>query len=201
MLTLPCSVPIIRHPPPTERFLRVTSPTKLIHTDRRADRRNADQILLQTSGEVGKFYVDPESTGVKLGKKPLETVHRTIGRQFNLGLSYPEPAVSRNIQQNSGRDIVSSGANTNFVQSSGRDHGFESSREKVLPSSRRDSSQYLATLQRLDKSFTNSDRRDLFAASMPSRSAQELVWCASTNNKGAQASKVWAEKLRRESTS
>ena len=67
-----------------------------------------------------------------------------------------------------------------------------------MPQGRLDSAQYMATLQTLDRSFSNINRRDLFAASMPSRSAQELVWCAANNNKGAQATKTWAERLRKD---
>lgn len=62
------------------------------------------------------------------------------------------------------------------------------------------SSKYMGTLQNLDRTFNNSDRRDLFAASMPGRSAQELVWCAANNSRGALQSKGWAQRLRKEST-
>lgn len=60
-------------------------------------------------------------------------------------------------------------------------------------------STYVSTLQNLDKTFSNVNRRDLFAASLPGRPAQELVWCAANNNRGAQATKTWAERLRKES--
>jgi hypothetical protein len=159
---------------------------------------------MQTSGEVGRFYIDPESTGVKLGKRPLQPARRTVEPQFNLGLSFPEPARLNvgTARQETGRSAASSrlgsdawSSRGDFRRESAHDHS-----EHAPSSSTRDSTQYMATLQRLDKSFSNSSRRDLFAASMPARPAQELVWCASNNNKGSQATKGWAEKLRRDSS-
>lgn len=204
-LTLPCSVPIIRHPPPTERFLRVTSPTKLIGDDHRAEKRNADQIVYQTSGEIGRFYIDPESQGAKLGKKPLQPIRRTLEPKFNLGMSFPEPTRSTPQLQDSQpaasqRSPASSRLNTERLLT-GRDTERGATHDSFASSSQRgpmDSSQYLATLKQLDRTFSNTSRRDLFAASMPSRPPQELVWCAANNNKGAQASKSWAERLRRD---
>jgi hypothetical protein len=160
---------------------------------------------MQTSGEVGRFYIDPESTGVKLGKRPLQLVRRTVEPQFNLGLSFPEPANLKNsaVRQETGRSAASSRLGSEAWPSGRGDFRRESARdnsEHAPSSSTRDSTQYMATLQRLDKSFSNSSRRDLFAASMPARPAQELVWCASNNNKGSQATKGWAEKLRRDSS-
>jgi hypothetical protein len=180
----------------------VTAPTKLIGDDGRAERRNADQIMFQTSGEVGRFYIDPESQGVKLGKSPLKPIKHSIEPQFNLGMSFPEPA--RAVPPSSSRSNASSRlGDGDFLQQSSRisarNESFTSS--GTMPQGRLNSAQYMATLQTLDRSFSNINRRDLFAASMPSRSAQELVWCAANNNKGAQASKTWAERLRKQSSS
>ena len=148
---------------------------------------------MQTSGEVGRFYVDPESEGVKLGKSPLRIPKQHHATNINNHISANfsnKPDSSRNIDTyRSGSELISS---RSAVLSSRYSPTTASQTGPV------GSSQYLATLQNLDKSFSNINRRDLFAASQPGRSTQELVWCASNNNRGAQASKTWAERLRRE---
>lgn len=161
---------------------------------------------MQTSGEVGRFYIDPDSEGVKLGRKPLQPSRTSIESSFNLGLSQPEPP--RRLEQktkDSGRSMSSSRTREDSCFPSSRlsirtdttGAGFTSSN---LPRGPHGSDQYLSTLQRLDSSFSNTNRRDLFAASMPSRPARELVWCVARNSIGAQATKSWAEHLRHKSS-
>lgn len=194
--TLPRSVPLQRHPPKSDRFLRVTSSTHQIGTDARAERRNADQIRMQTSGEIGSFYIDADSEAVKLGKtllKPPPARHlldkgNEIRTEFNSA-----PVTNRSIPT-SRTDLDS--ARTG--RSSAR-YEYQSSFNNTS-SGGGSPSLYMNTLQTLDKTFSKAERRDLFAASMPGRSAQELVWCAANNSRGAQQSKGWAQKLRKEST-
>lgn len=157
---------------------------------------------MQTSGEIGRFYIDPESEGVKLGSRTLQPVKHSMAPQFNLGTSLPEPALSGTLaHQDTARNPASSRPNSD---TNNRRHCANSGRNELQSSGRAgsvDRTQYLATLQKLDRTFSNSDRRDLYAASIPSRPAHELVWCAANNSRGAQASKVWAEKLRRDPSS
>lgn len=194
--TLPRSVPLQRHPPKSDRFLRVTSSTHQIGTDARAERRNADQIRMQTSGEIGSFYIDAESEAVKLGKTLLKPPPaRYSSEKANEAQAEFRSAPATN------RSIPSSRTDLDSART-GRDsarHEYQSSFNSNTASAG-SPSLYMNTLQKLDQSFSRSDRRDLFAASMPGRSAQELVWCASNNNRGAQQSKGWAQKLRKEST-
>jgi hypothetical protein len=217
-ITLPCSVPGLRHPPPTARFLRVTSPTKQCGNDFRAQKRNADQILLQTSGEIGKFYVDPESVAVKLGKKPLtRPTRREYGTQLqSSGQEGDFTVVDRASMsgRNDGgwRDTSFSGANSSRLSTQRDQDSSSSSRldgtglrdslgggaDRACRFEKTGSALYTNTLMSLDKTFSNGNRRDLFAASLPVRPSQELVWCASSNSRGAQQAKGWMEKLRKD---
>ena len=196
LLTLPCSVPIIRHPPPTERYLRVTSSTQLIGSDGRAERRNADQIKMQTSGEVGRFYIDAESQGVKLGKTLLQRPannYATESNKFTADQSEfkSRPATDRTTSTGRYEDEgYFSGRNS---QSSARGPLDSSGGNNVNASS--------AFGTATSATYLNASRRDLFAASAPSRSQQELVWCVANNSRGARQSQPWAERLRKESTS
>lgn len=191
---MPRSVPLQRHPPPSDRFARVTSSTQLIGTDARAEKRNADQIRNQTSGEIGRFYIDSESEAVKLGKTLLKPPPPRPDNLYEMhsGLQSALPTNRSLLSSRKGTDSARSDRST-----SRSDYG-NSSRDNFHTSAA--SNKYMTTLQTLDRTFSNSDRRDLFAASMPGRSAQELVWCAANNNRGALQSKGWAQRLRKEST-
>ncbi|RYG64614.1 hypothetical protein EON64_13600, partial [archaeon] len=57
-MTLPQSIPQFRLPPPSERFLQGTRSTQVIKKDERSLKRNAEQIVFQTSGEIGQYYYD-----------------------------------------------------------------------------------------------------------------------------------------------
>lgn len=67
--TFPATIPQYRHVPPPEEFLIKSTCTKLIQDDDRALRRNADQIVRQTSGDYGKYHIDTESSVVRLTMK------------------------------------------------------------------------------------------------------------------------------------
>ena len=174
----------------------MTSSTHQIGTDARAERRNADQIRMQTSGEIGSFYIDADSEAVKLGKTLLKPPPARYSSQkaYETQTEFKSAPATNRSMPSSRTDLDS--ART----------GRDSARYEYQSSFNNNtagvgsSGLYMNTLQKLDQSFSRSDRRDLFAASMPGRSAQELVWCASNNNRGAQQSKGWAQKLRKDST-
>lgn len=201
--TLPCSVPVLRHPPLSDRYNRVTAPTRLIGTDARAERRNADQIMLQTSGEVGRFYVDPEPEAVKLGRTLLKQPARhsdTNSYETTAQSEFSKPATARSGDMSGRMESCRTGRSTE--RSSFEDSSFRNSTGTGYNNAGLASTNtYVSTLQNLDKTFSNVNRRDLFAASLPGRPAQELVWCAANNNRGAQATKTWAQRLRKESQS
>ena len=179
----------------SDRFTRVTSSTQLIGIGDRADRRNADQIRFQTSGEVGKFYIDAEPEAVKLGKTLLTkpAARETINPTYETASEFKSAPVTTRSSASKEYDIQSARTGRSTARSD-----IGSSRGGASPAVGR--AQYMSTLQQLDRSFSNGDRRDLFAASMPGRPSQELVWCAANNNRGAQQSKGWAQRLRKEST-
>mmetsp|Transcript_3141 Transcript_3141/g.4906 ORF Transcript_3141/g.4906 Transcript_3141/m.4906 type:complete len:259 (+) Transcript_3141:53-829(+) len=224
-ITVPHSVPEFRYPAPTERYQRVTSSTKLVHNDNRAQLRNVHSIQLQTSGEVGRYLLDPRFEGEKLLKKMLQP-HAKLGKKF-VGTNSPvRDGSNGSVASQSNSSIRGEASRAEeahaLLQSkspvpaqtliktatapdwhSQLDSGRQESGRKSSNRSGNDQnpniSPYMSTLKQLDKSFTNSNRRDLVAASAPSRSREELVWCAANNNRGAMASHAWADRLRRES--
>lgn len=151
---------------------------------------------MQTSGEIGSFYIDADSEAVKLGKtllKPPPARYSSDKGQELQAEFKSAPVTSRSTT--SSRPDLDSARTSRASARSDYHNNFASSSSGVGTASL-----YMSTLQNLDQTFSKSDRRDLFAASMPGRSAQELVWCAANNSRGAQQSKGWAQRLRKEST-
>lgn len=186
-------MPLERHPPQSDRFTRVTSSTQLIGTDARAERRNADQIRLQTSGEIGSFYIDAETEGIKLGKTRLKPpVRQKESTNMETQYEYKCAPITA-------RSTASSFESAPSARSTARSEYGGQATNRSFGSPSASGSNFATTWQTLDRSFSNANRRDLFAASMPGRPAQELVWCAASNNRGAQQSKSWAGKLRKDS--
>ena len=88
--TLPVSIPDHRHVPLTERYINHTKSSPQILFGDKADKRNADQIIYTTSGEIGKFYIDSEPKAVKLLKKNTHTLRAILSSQekpFNIATS------------------------------------------------------------------------------------------------------------------
>lgn len=88
--TLPVSIPDHRFVPLTERYINHTKSSPQILFGDKADKRNADQIIYTTSGEIGKFYIDSEPKAVKLLKKNTHTLRAILNSQekpFNIATS------------------------------------------------------------------------------------------------------------------
>lgn len=197
--TVPSSVPMIRHEPLSDRYLRVTSCTKIISNDFQSQKRNADQIKFQTSGEIGKFYVDSESEGLKVCRKTHIFPTRNVTSDVHAINSNPSNTTA---ELKSHRDNATTDNITTHRLDMPTNRSCYNSENTSCYSntSLSSSSTYLSTLKELDKSFGKVERRDLAAACLPPRSVQELRWGAASNNRGAQQSKLWAEKLRKESS-
>lgn len=182
----------MRYPPESQRFLAGTTCTQQIKNDDRAQRRLADQMVMQTSGEYGKFLVDTDSKAVKLnsGKIPSQTIKR----------SQPETTSTFfDTKENSDR-FLSARPGT------GMDLTFNRSKSELFANTRNSytaannsRTQYMETLKTLDRQFDRGSRKDLFAASLPLRSNKEQIYTVTGNHFSAQQSKVWTEKLRHSS--
>lgn len=202
-MTLPSNVPLYRKPPDTERFLAGTRPTQMIKKDDKAIQRNAQQLVFQTSGEIGAFHYGLEKSDVeKWNKKPLS-------QQTILANTYVKPVSSdqsvstaRSGRQESGRIETGRSGWTESMpntersgQMSFRDHtGHNYGSTDGMNTSR---SKYIQTLHNLDPSFGRKARGDLIIATQPPKPKQELVWLATANDRYALQSKPWALKLRR----
>ncbi|KAJ1436822.1 hypothetical protein B484DRAFT_393043 [Ochromonadaceae sp. CCMP2298] len=189
--TVPSSVPEYRHPPPTERFLRVTSSTVKVGLDDRSMRRNVDAIQRQTSGEVGRYLLDPAHEGERLALR-MRQPHANLGKKYvdspqrsRAGTISPLASPPRTERMDTGRSTGSAREDPRA--------GMPTVRSPEGPLT------FRSTFKALDKSFSNVNRRDIFAAgNAPARPPQELVWCAANNNRGAETSKAWAAQLRKE---
>jgi hypothetical protein len=192
-LTVPSSVPEFRHPPPTERFIATTHSTTQIGRDDRAQRRNVDAIQKQTSGEVGRYLLDPAHEGERLAMR-MRQPHANLGKKF---VYSPQSSPAKTTASTHHVTLMSPQRTERMDtgRSTARDEraGMPTVRSPEGPLT------FRSTFKTLDKSFSNVNRRDLFAAgSAPARPAQELVWCVATNSRNGDASKNWAGQLRKE---
>lgn len=183
--SLPASVPQFRHPPDSERYLNGIKSKVQIKSDEASLKRNAEQVVFQTSGEIGKFLIDYDE-GTKLNMQPLrrykpQVVHKTCQDSSIIRQTAREVGTSRN---NTARTEQS---NNSISFCSSGNYGGTTSQET-----------YLETLNKLDKAFDKWNRRDLFAASLPAKQEHEQRWTATSNHQSSLQSKHWAEKLRRD---
>jgi len=133
--TLPASIPQFRHSPPTERFLQTTTCTKLVRNDEAGIRRNADQIVRQTSGEYGKYLIEPDSSAIRLNmtasrpsqatfslEKPLSiNTNQTHSNPYNATSRIPkEPILLEQNPRGSIRTARSAYGNTSARQDTAR---------------------------------------------------------------------------------
>ena len=184
----------MRHPPPTARYMRVTSSTQLIHNDDKALKRNADQIRLQTSGEIGRFYVDARTKSDRLNRSG-NMVSEEYGRPST---SNPLSSNSRHLNHDYSHQKVSSDARNSSVILGDSPRLITSSRcnRPSTVGGNLTSSSLMGTLKTLDRTFGNNNRRDIVAASKPERADVELVWTVTSNHRAAMQSNPWADKLR-----
>jgi hypothetical protein len=246
-MTLPANVPQFRKPPDTERFLAGMSCTQVIKKDGHSMHRNAEQVVYQTSGEIGFHTLGFPTEQSRLNSQPLrqhaKMYHPPVPSSFTCNsLTKPLSASQQSFANTTDFNITRNSNNNNSdneafaipdrrpstqsrAVSSSRTARMESTRSGAWssePQSQRNDLQsrqselytstfnnttnssdnkYLNTLHSLDKSFDRRSRRDLYTASLPPKPQYELVWLATANNRAAQQSKPWENKLRRDSNS
>jgi hypothetical protein len=210
-MSLPANVPRYRHPLDTERFLHGRSSVQRIKVDEQSQKRNADQILRQTSGEIGLHYLGFDPEPIRLNKKPLHetktNLHPTISKDHKLlfeqqtaedSLKTSERIpTNKNYNQHGSIMNRSFSANQTIPSSSSyRNHSNSNFHQSLSTEEKR--KMYLETLNSLDKSFDRHCRQDLLTAALPPKPMHELVFVATSNHHAAMQSKVWSEKLRRD---
>jgi hypothetical protein len=207
-MSLPASVPNHRHPPDTAHFLEGCRSTQIVKVDDRACRRNAEAIMRQTSGEVGFHYLGIDPEPLRLMKKPLREphVHTIVAKTHDAFYSSINSDKSQNnsisarenARKASARSMPSTGRSIDSRWSN--EYSHSSARENPTSHASSDSKRekFAQTLRTLDSSFGSQGRRDLFAASQPTKPMHEMVWVATSNNHAALQSRSWSNKLRRD---
>jgi hypothetical protein len=194
--TWPANVPQFRHPPDSERFLRGTRPTPGAtscwpSSNHRAQVRNADQMVHQTSGDYGKFLYDTDSRAVKLNKGTMNPRPSELAATRAAAESAAALGSSRGMARSSNSATQRTARSDLSARSSGGGGG-------AISSHRAPPVEYTAVsaLRELDSAFSRKNRRDLIAATLPLRSDHELILSATSGNLQQLQSKPWAEKLR-----
>lgn len=209
-------MPLYRHPPDTDRFIRGMQSTQVIKTGDRALRRNAEQIALQTSGEIGLHYCGIEPEAIRMNRKPLPVsrsnnlhastkTEETFGASARNSLEYDYSNHLDNSQQ------PATSARSNGDKSSrfgDRDDGLMSNRSaNNMNQSKLDDSAYfnssgnkfLDTIKTLDKSFDRRAKRNLFLASLPPETGyKDMRYATTSNNYSSMQSKSWTLQLRKD---
>lgn len=216
-MSLPASVPLHRHPPESPHFLEGCRSTQLVKADDRALTRNAHAVMHQTSGEIGFHYLGFDPEPIRLLKKPLREphVHTSVPKShdsFNNSINSQKNNFNSSNNTNNNNTVSARGndgrASARSVPSTGRSIDSRWSNEYSRPATTRDEfahsssdakrDKFVQTLRTLDSSFGTQSRKDLFAASQPSKSVNEMVWVATSNNHSALQSRSWSNKLRRD---
>jgi hypothetical protein len=185
-MTHPANVPKYRHVPDSEDFIKGCSSTKVIKTDDKALQRNAQAVVFQTSGDYGKHYLGMDPPLLKLQKtgiSPAQTVSRqSTWRPENYRAAASDVTARSDVSESLMTDRSS----------------LQSFRDDF--NNNQGGSMYAKTLKNLDKTFDRRAKKDLLAATIPTKSAQELVWCATSNDHNAQHTKHWAFYLRKDNS-
>lgn len=119
-MTLPANVPQFRHPPDSERFLAGIRSTQIIKKDDRSIHRNAEQIVFQTTGEIGLHFHGIEPEPLKLNRRPLKhpkLYHSPVPSSFtttslNPHYQLPSNTSSSNLQMSGSNNVNSNKPNT-----------------------------------------------------------------------------------------
>lgn len=185
-MSVPANVPKYRHLPDSADFVKGSSSTKVIKTDDNALTRNAQSIVFQTSGDYGKHYLGIDPPVLKLQKTGISPA-QTISRQSpwkpeNFRAAASDVTARSDISESLMTDRSSL---QSFREDFHNNHG---------------GSMYAKTLKTLDKSFDRRVKKDLMAATAPTKSAHELVLCATSNDHNAQHTKHWAFYLRKDNS-
>jgi len=198
-MTVPANVPKYRHLPDSEDFLKGCSSTKVIKDDDRSLQRNADAICFQTSGGYGQHYLGIEPTNLRLqrtGISPAQTIEKEMMKKYVTYNHQTTKFIAEPSAMTGRSDISGSLYTDRSPQPSYRDTTYHINNNN---SSSGGNNAYIRTLKNLDQSFDRRAKKDLVAATLPEKSVQELVWCATSNDHNAQQSKQWSNYLRRES--
>lgn len=217
-MSLPHSVPKYRHLPDTSRFKADTTCAILPSTmmGDKAERRNADQIAKQTSGEYGKFLVDHHhrSEKLNLGKSQHKLNEMSGKFKFDISTARSEQSTARSSRTSSvgtrkpfyepmtteryKSDVLDNVTPIELHTLSSSHQLSQSTLSSYESSGANMKDTFKNTLDNLDKQYQNRNKRDLRASLLPSRGYQEGKLCATSNHRNEQQSKVWSNQLRQD---
>lgn len=184
--TLPASIPQYRYPPVSERSENLFRSRPMGLTGCTADKRHADQIVYQTSGEWGKFLTNNDNADVRLKPVPATLA---LKKQNN----------HNNIIASQGLSKVNNNNNTYRESMNSSRYDFNDSKE--IKTHRDDinkgKSVYHDTLKNIDfKAFPKHAKYNLIASIQPPVTLSEYRGVATTNQLGYKNCLGWSGQLR-----
>jgi len=192
--TLPASIPQYRYPPVSERSENLFRSRPMGLTGYKADKRLADQIVHQTSGDWGKFLIGVDSSDARLFMKPVPA---TLAMKKAKSLT-----ASPNTNDNNNNNNKSSTNNSVHSTSNSARNDFNDSRElksyREEGSSRGESMRQVQnTLKAIDfKAFPKHAKYNLRAAIQPPPSENQYRGVATNNQLGYKNCLNWSGQLR-----
>jgi len=190
MPTLPASIPQYRYPPLSERSENLFRSRPMGLTGDKADKRYADQVVNQTSGDYGKFLIVNDDPAVRLHMKPVQStlkLKKTINNE------------QKNINNNNNNNNNNTNTNKEIINSTRSN--CNSSREintlREDNYGKNNSSIYNTTLETIDfKAFPKHAKYNLRAAVQPPIPEHHYRGVATNNQLGYRNCLNWTNKLR-----
>lgn len=195
--TLPMSIPQFRHPPDTPSYTEGMKSKPLRRTGSGADRKNADQMMFQTSGDYGKYLIVKNGNHKTLTKNSMQNSMQSIQKRP----STTSLAVHSSSEQNN-RGISTARPGTSINKSdrisNSRQTGLQPIGKPALGETRHPKTLFLETKLALDKTFERHNHFNLMAASMSDRPDWEQRMYGTQNAIEYQKGLLWMRNLRKE---
>jgi hypothetical protein len=197
--TLPASIPQYRYPPISERSENLFR-SRPMGTGYKADKRLADQIVHQTSGDWGKFLIGVDSSDARLFMKQVPAT-LAMKKAKSLTASSNNNNNNNNSNNNNNNNNNNNSSTNNSVHSNRNDFNdsreLKSYREGGGSSSSKGESMYQNTLKAIDfKAFPKHAKYNLRAAIQPPPNENQYRGVATNNQLGYKNCLNWSGQLR-----
>lgn len=180
-MTLPISIPTHRYPPMTDRTANMC---KTVHVDlagERSTKRHQDQMMLQTSGEYGRFmHPQYDKSHSRLPSARISSRPQTTDGTSSSGRSGGSDRSSR-------RNIIEVETTQTATTLLNNGNSLKSDFETICKYRKKDP---------IQGAFMKYTKYDALAAKAPPRDRGEVHWCSVGNQLAAEQSRNWTNGLR-----